>query len=124
MLLRTAIITIALSLSACSSWVYRIDIPQGNYLEQKSIDKIQMGMTKEQVKFVLGSPVIVDSFDNDTWNYIYRFKSGRSTTLDMQKRFTIKFVDDKLFSADGDFDLSENFTTPFNTPISTDNSDS
>jgi outer membrane protein assembly factor BamE len=81
-------------------------------------------MTKEQVKFVLGSPVIVDSFDNDTWNYIYRFKSGRSTTLDMQKRFTIKFVDDKLFSADGDFDLSENFTTPFNTPISTDNSNS
>ena len=118
MLLRTIIITTALSLSACSSWVYRIDIPQGNYLEQKSIDKIQMGMTKEQVKFILGSPVVVDAFNNDTWNYIYRFKSGISKKMDVQKSFTIKFENDKLISADGDFELSENFNTPFNTPIS------
>lgn len=122
MLLRTTIITIALSLSACSSWVYRIDIPQGNYLEQKSIDKIQIGMTKEQVKFILGSPILVDTFDNDTWNYLYRFKSGSSKELDAQKSFTIKFEDDKLISADGDFELSKNFSTPFNTPISIDDS--
>lgn len=114
MLFRASIITIALSLSACSSWVYRIDIPQGNYLEQKSIDKIQVGMTKEQVKFVLGSPVVIDSFDQDTWNYIYRFKSGRSEKLNMQKNFTVKFEDDKLVSASGDFELSENFNVPFN----------
>ena len=117
MLLRTTILTIVLSLSACSSWVYRIDIPQGNYLEQKSIDKIQIGMTKEQVKFILGTPVIVDTFNNDTWNYIYRFKSGTSKELDMQKSFTIQFEDDKLISADGDFELSENFNTPFNAPV-------
>jgi outer membrane protein assembly factor BamE len=122
MLFRTSIIAIALSLSACSSWVYRIDIPQGNYLEQKSIDKIQVGMTKEQVKFVLGSPVLIDSFDKDTWNYVYRFKSGRSESLDMQKSFTVKFEGDKLVSADGgDFKLSENFNTPFNTPVTEDN---
>lgn len=118
MLLRTTIIAIALSVSACSSWVYRIDIPQGNYLEQKNIDKIQIGMTKEQVKFILGSPVVVDAFDNDTWNYVYRFKSGTSKKLDKQKVFTIKFEDEKLISAEGDFDLSENFNTPFNTPAS------
>jgi len=117
MLFRTSIIAIALSLSACSSWVYRIDIPQGNYLEQKNIDKIQVGMTKEQVKFVLGSPVMIDTFDKDTWNYVYRFKSGRSEKLDMQKSFTIKFEDDKLVSAEGDFELSENFNTPFNAPV-------
>ena len=117
MLFRTSVIAIALSLSACSSWVYRIDIPQGNYLEQKSIDKIQVGMTKEQVKFVLGSPVLIDSFDNDTWNYVYRFKSGRSKKLDTQKSFTVKFEDDKLISAEGDFELSEDFNTPFNAPL-------
>ncbi len=116
MLFRVSIITIALSLSACSSWVYRIDIPQGNYLEQKSIDKIQVGMTKEQVKFVLGSPVLIDSFDNDTWNYVYRFKSGRSKKLDLQKGFVVKFENDKLISAEGDFELSENFNVPFNAP--------
>jgi outer membrane protein assembly factor BamE len=116
MLFRVSILTIALSLSACSSWVYRVDIPQGNYLEQKTIDKIQVGMTKEQVKFILGSPVLVDAFDNDTWNYIYRFKSGRSEKLNMQKNFTIKFEDEKLVSAEGDFTLSKNFNVPFNEP--------
>jgi len=121
MLLRTTIITISLFLSACSSWVYRIDIPQGNYLEQKSIDKIQIGMTKEQVKFILGSPVVIDTFDNDTWNYIYRFKSGRDEKLNTQKGFTVKFEDNKLISAEGDFELSENFNTPFNAPITPEN---
>ena len=117
MLLRVLIITIALFVSSCSSWVYRIDIPQGNYLEQKNIDKIQIGMTKEQVKFVLGSPVLVDTFDKDTWNYTYQFTSGRSKQLDVKKHFTIKFKNNKLITANGDFKLSENFNTPFNTPI-------
>lgn len=124
MLFRVSIITIVLSLSACSSWVYRVDIPQGNYLEQKSIDKIQVGMTKEQVKFILGSPVLVDAFDKDTWNYVYHFKSGRSEKLNMQKSFTIKFADDKLISAAGDFELSENFNVPFNAPIEKQDADS
>lgn len=118
MLFRTSLIAIVLSLSACSSWVYRIDIPQGNFLEQKSIDKIQVAMTKEQVKFILGSPIMIDSFDTDTWNYVYRFKSGRSEDLNMQKSFIIKFEDDRLVSAGGDFELSENFNTPFNDPAS------
>jgi len=118
MLFRTSIIAVALSLSACSSWVYRIDIPQGNYLEQKNIDKIQVGMTKEQVKFVLGSPVMIDTFDKDIWNYVYQFKSGRSKNLNIQKSFIVKFEDNKLISAEGDFELSDNFNTPFNAPIS------
>jgi len=120
MLFRVSIITIALSLSACSSWVYRIDIPQGNYLEQKSIDKIQVGMTKEQVKFILGSPVLLDAFDKDTWNYVYRLKSGRSEKLNMQKGFKVQFENDKLVTASGDFKLSENFNTPFNSPVEKD----
>ena len=116
MLFRTSIIAVALSLSACSSWVYRIDIPQGNYLEQKNIDKIQVGMTKEQVKFVLGSPVMIDTFDKDIWNYVYQFKSGRSKNLNIQKSFIVKFEDNKLISAEGDFELSDNFNTPFDAP--------
>jgi|TARA_B110000014_G_scaffold174532_1_gene124638 outer membrane protein assembly factor BamE len=114
MLFRASIIALTLLTSACSSWVYRIDIPQGNYLEQKNIDKIQVGMTKEQVKFILGSPVVLDSFDNDSWNYVYRFKSGRSSDYDMKKSFLIKFEDNRLVSASGDFELSENFNIPFN----------
>jgi outer membrane protein assembly factor BamE len=116
MYFRVAIIITALSLSACSSWVFRYDVPQGNYLEQKSIDKLQVGMTKEQVKFILGSPVVVDAFNNDTWNYVYKLKSGRSRDFDMKKQFIINFSNDKLISASGDFELSDNFNIPFNAP--------
>ncbi len=112
MLFRVLVVIFVLSLSACSSWVYRIDIPQGNYLEQKDVDKLQIGMTKEQVKFVLGSAVVLDSFNTDTWHYVYRFKSGRSDKLNAQKKFIVKFENNKLISAEGDFTLSENFNTP------------
>ncbi|MEW6981721.1 outer membrane protein assembly factor BamE [Colwelliaceae bacterium 6471] len=112
MLFRVIVIFFAVTLSACSSWVFRIDIPQGNYLEQKDIDKLQIAMTKEQVKFVLGSPVVVDAFENDTWHYVYRLKSGRSESLNTQKKFIIKFEDNKLVSASGDFELPESFYTP------------
>jgi len=114
MLFRIAVVIAVLSLSACSSWVFRYDIPQGNYLDQKSIDKLQVGMTKEQVKFILGSPVVVDAFNNDTWHYIYKLKSGRDKKFNMKKTFILSFVDDKLTEASGDFELSENFNIPFN----------
>tara|TARA_R110000737_G_scaffold15032_7_gene31355 strand:+ start:2770 stop:3117 length:348 start_codon:yes stop_codon:yes gene_type:complete len=112
MLFRVLTIVIALSVSACSSWVYRIDIPQGNYLEQKDIDKLQIGMTKEQVKFVLGSPVVEGAFNKDIWHYVYRFKSGRSTEFDTKKQFTIKFDDNKVVTAEGDFELPESYYVP------------
>jgi len=112
MLFRIIAITIALSLSACSSWVFRIDIPQGNFLEQKDIDKLQIGMNKEQVKFVLGSPVIQDAFNNDTWHYVYSLKSGRSKELNVQKKFILYFDKDALSSAEGDFVLGEHFYVP------------
>jgi outer membrane protein assembly factor BamE len=112
MLFRIITVVLALTFSACSSWVFRIDIPQGNYLEQKDIDKLQIAMSKEQVKFVLGSPVLLDAFDNDTWNYVYRFKSGRSSELDSQKQFKVIFENNLVVSASGDFELPESFYTP------------
>ena len=120
MYFRLAIILTALTLSSCSSWVFRYDVAQGNYLEQKSIDKLQVDMTKEQVKFILGSPVVVDAFDNNTWSYVYKLKSGRNKRFDSKKQFILKFTDDKLVSATGDFKLSENFNTPFNAPVTQD----
>jgi outer membrane protein assembly factor BamE len=114
MFCRLLIIMAVLSLSACSSWVFRYDIAQGNYLEQKSIDKLQVGMTKEQVKFILGSPVVIDAFSDDTWNYVYTLKSGRDSKFNRKKHFILNFSDDLLISAEGDYKVSENFNTPFN----------
>lgn len=112
MLYRIFVVVFAISMSACSSWVYRIDIPQGNYMEQKDIDKLQIGMTKEQVKYVLGSPVLVDSFDDNIWYYVYQFKSGRDSQYNSRKEFVVKFEQQKLASATGDFELPQSFYTP------------
>jgi outer membrane protein assembly factor BamE len=123
MFCRLLIIIAALSLSACSSWVFRYDIAQGNYLEQKSIDKLQVGMTKEQVKFILGSPVVIDAFSDDTWNYVYTLKSGRNAKYNQKKHFILIFSNDLLISATGDYKLSKEFNTPFNDTATTNNSD-
>ncbi|MCS4307064.1 outer membrane protein assembly factor BamE [Rheinheimera pacifica] len=99
-----------LSLGACSSWIYRIDIPQGNFLEQKDVDKLRVAMTKEQVIYVLGSPVASNAFDNDTWHYFYALKGGRGNNF--EKQLIVEFKDDKLQDIKGDFDKSAEFSTP------------
>lgn len=89
-----------------------MDIPQGNFLEQRDIDKLQIGMTKDQVKFILGNPVVVDAFNDDIWHYLYSFKSGRSSSFDKNKKFIITFEDDKIVKAEGDFELKDSFYEP------------
>ncbi len=56
--------------------VHKIDVQQGNALETEAVNKITLGMTKEQVHFVLGNPLIVDSFHPDRWDYVYLFTPG------------------------------------------------
>ncbi|GHF81750.1 outer membrane protein assembly factor BamE [Thalassotalea marina] len=112
MLYRVIPLIAVLTLSACTGWIYRIDIPQGNFLEQKDIDKLQIGMTKEQVKFVLGTPVVTDAFNDDVWHYVYRFKSGRDEAFNKEKVFVVSFQENKLTKAEGDFELPESFYNP------------
>lgn len=68
-----ATLIVAFSVSACSvnKVVYRIDVPQGNYLEGNAVAKVQAGMNKEQVQYLLGTPVLIDPFNNNTWYYVY-----------------------------------------------------
>ena len=63
-----------LYLSGCSGklfTVYKIDVQQGNAVEPEKVDKLEVGMTKEQVEFLLGTPMIRDIFHPDRWDYIY-----------------------------------------------------
>ncbi len=102
-----------LGLTACSNWIYRIDVPQGNFLEQKDVDKLRVGMTKEQVIYVLGRPVLQDSFDHDTWYYLYDMKRGmQDRGKDFRKQLIVHFNQDKIASVTGDFELSADFNTP------------
>lgn len=112
MFFRALTLFLLLSISACSSWVYRLDIPQGNFIEPKDINKLQIAMTKEQVKFILGSPVIVDAFNKNTWHYVYRFQSGKKEELNIKRNFVIKFENDQVVSATGDYKMPESFYTP------------
>lgn len=100
-------------ISGCADWIYRIDVPQGNFLEQKNVDKLRIQMTKEQVIYVLGKPVVGDSFNHETWYYIYDMKRGmRKRGEDIRKELIIKFEEGRVASVTGDFDLPEDFNTP------------
>ncbi|MCO7224621.1 outer membrane protein assembly factor BamE [Pleionea sp. CnH1-48] len=92
--------------TGCS--IYRMDIRQGNIVEQKDVDKIRKGMTKEQIMFVLGRPVIRDTFDQDTWYYVHSFKSGKTQKV-TKKSMTLTFKDNLLVDMVGDFDIPAAF---------------
>jgi outer membrane protein assembly factor BamE len=76
-LLLLAFITIAIQ-----SCVYRVDVQQGNLLEDNDVEAVQIGMTRSQVRFLLGTPVVEDSFHHDRWDYIYYFRQGRRRNAD------------------------------------------
>jgi len=99
--------------TACSNWIYRIDVPQGNYLDERDVEKLRISMSKEQVIFVLGHPVVGDSFNDNTWYYVYEMKRGmKKRGEDFKKELIIKFEDGRVTSVIGDFELSEDFNTP------------
>ncbi|GIU38701.1 outer membrane protein assembly factor BamE [Shewanella schlegeliana] len=105
---------LSLSLSGCGvfDWlIYKPDIPQGNYMEKQQVEKLRIDMTKEQVEYVLGRPVLRDSFSDDTWYYVYHYKSGRDASI-IHKELIINFNGDKLVEVKGDYELSPEFSTP------------
>ena len=99
--------------SACTDWIFRIDVPQGNFLDQKDVNKLRVEMSKEQVRFVLGNPVVQDSFDTDTWYYVYDMKRGMTKRgKDIHRELILNFEDGKLISMQGDFTQPEEFEVP------------
>lgn len=79
---------------------YRIDVRQGNYVDQAMVSQLRKGMTQDQVRFVLGTPLLVDVFHSNRWDYIYRFKRGTGSLE--SRKLSVYFVDGKLESVDGD----------------------
>ncbi|MCL4183705.1 MAG: outer membrane protein assembly factor BamE [Burkholderiaceae bacterium] len=75
---------------------YRTDLPQGNYLTQATLEQIKEGMSREQVRFALGTPLLRHVFHPDRWDYVFRyqFPNGRAEL----RRATILFRDDRVVS--------------------------
>ena len=107
-MVRQIIVMLTLLLSSC---VYTLNIQQGNILDQKDINKLRAGLTKNQVIFVLGNPVVDDSFSDDNWIYLYTF-SNRMSDIATTKRLDLSFSEDKLISASGDFEIPESLGGP------------
>ena len=79
--------------------VYRINIQQGNYLDQAAVEQVKDGMTRSQVRYLLGTPMVADSFDKERWDYIYYLKKGRTRHID-SRRVTVYFDGDKVAKID------------------------
>ncbi|MBF8269054.1 MAG: Outer rane lipoprotein SmpA [Gammaproteobacteria bacterium] len=80
--------------------VYRIDIQQGNVIEQEMLDRLKPGMEKHQVRFIMGTPTMIDPFHPDRWEYLYTYTQGASQR--QQRRLTLYFEGEKLAYLDGD----------------------
>jgi len=79
---------------------YRIDVRQGNYISQEMVAQLRPGMTRDQVRFALGTPLVADMFHAERWDYVYRFQPGRG---DVQlRRLVVFFENDKLARVGGD----------------------
>jgi len=96
--IKTALLAGALSLTICGC-VYRINIQQGNFLNQSAVDTVKEGMTRSQVRYLLGTPMVADSFNKERWDYIYYLKKGRSRHVD-SRRVTVYFDGDKVARLD------------------------
>lgn len=95
--LRAAFVLAALSgaVGATTGCVYRPNIQQGNLLDIEDVDQVQTGMTRSQVRYLLGTPMLADPFDPQRWDYIYTFKRGRSSNVE-RAHFVVKFEGDKV----------------------------
>ena len=80
--------------------VYKIDVNQGNYLSQDMVDRLKEGMTKQQVKLILGTPLVTSAFRDNRWDYVYEY--ARQGKVREHRKFTVYFADDKLARWEGD----------------------
>lgn len=97
----------SLTLNACSTilnnmpGVYTLDIEQGNMIDQSMIDQLRPNMTKRQVLYIMGSPMLADTFHEKRWDYLYSEQPGGEERV--QKRVSLFFNGDNLMGVQGDF---------------------
>lgn len=92
------IILLTLLLASCGLKPYKMDIHQGNFITAEMRDKLKLGMSKQQVRYVLGTPLINDAFHGNRWDYVYRYEHGGKVVE--QQRLTLNFLDNSLQSID------------------------
>ncbi len=97
---RFGVVVLTLFLTSCFLSPYKMEVRQGNYLEQDILMKLKAGMSKEQVSFLLGTPLVIDPLSPNQWNYVYL--SGAAGDVRRERTVTVVFKDDLLARIDGD----------------------
>ncbi|MFQ5547347.1 MAG: outer membrane protein assembly factor BamE [Woeseia sp.] len=82
-------------LPAATACVYQASLSQGNFLKQEDLDQVDVGMTRSQVRFLLGTPMIDDPFHEDRWDYVYYLKIGRDDAV-FKRWVSVYFDGDKV----------------------------
>jgi outer membrane protein assembly factor BamE len=102
---RSLSVVIAISLSACSYVPsvkpHRMEIQQGNFVTQEMIGQLKPGMTRDQVRFALGTPLITDVFHGDRWDYVFVRQRADSREVE-NRRISVFFEGDTLVRIEGD----------------------
>ena len=95
---RLALPTIFLACSAffASGCVYKMNIQQGNYLVTDSVSQLKEGMTRSQVRFLLGTPMVPEAFDDSRWDYFYYYYNKRRQSDPLKRRLTVYFADERV----------------------------
>jgi len=100
-MLRALVLALALPLAGCG-WLapYRMDVQQGNFVSQDMVSQLKRGMTRDQVRFVLGTPLVTDIFHANRWDYVYYL--DRPGQPRVERRLAVFFDDDRLARLEGD----------------------
>ena len=94
---------------------YKIDIQQGNVLTPEMVSQLKPGQTRDQVRFLLGTPLVVDIFHQQRWDYVYRYLNGQSGKVESRK-FTVFFdAEGRLERVNGD--VAEGDSGELNAPV-------
>ncbi len=83
------------------SAVYRPDVQQGNVVDQDMVNKVHPGMAKSQVRFIMGTPLLVDVFHQERWDYVYTMDDDGKRVA--AERVSLFFVDERLARIEGDY---------------------
>ena len=99
------IIALAIGGAVSSACVYRMDIQQGNLLEEDTVAQVEVGMSRSAVEFLLGTPMVADSFHEGRWDYPYYYRRGRSR--EAQRRWIVVYFEgDQVSRIDRDLILA------------------
>jgi len=100
---KVGLLLFVLLLSSCSiPRIFQVVISQGNLVDQEMLDKLEVGMTESQVKFVMGTPLISDTFYPERWDYFTSVTQGDKTYTN--QKITLFFEDNKLLRWEGKID--------------------